>query len=78
MLPREGDLIMQCEHCKEEIPQSSFTAFTVTIDYIDPEALDDTKFNFCCVECAAIWFNARAGEILMPDLDHEHCQDVKW
>jgi hypothetical protein len=66
---------MQCDHCKEEVSRP----INVTIRDRDHDG--EVHFEnevFCCWECAAIWFNARAGEILMPDLDHEHCQDVKW
>jgi len=63
---------MNCEHCKQEILGPSMT---VTID-CDPEiGPDKARLNFCCWECAAMWFNERAGEILMPDLDSKYWRE---
>jgi hypothetical protein len=67
-LQTQGNLIMQCEHCKEGIPQLSISAITVTIDcYVKA---DSGIVNLCCWECAAMWFNATAGEILMAVRSH--------
>jgi hypothetical protein len=61
------------EHCKREIPESWSTDPTVVTIDCDPEiGPDKTHLNFCCWECAAMWFNVQAGEILMPDLDSEY------
>jgi hypothetical protein len=53
---------MQCNHCAQEMASTAPIIASVR----DPE----TEVRFCCWECAAMWFNKRAGEILMPDLDH--------
>jgi hypothetical protein len=68
---------MQCERCKQQI---SGTSITVTIDCNSDDGInflepDDNRIDFCCWECAAMWFNARASEILMPDLDTEYWQE---
>ena len=57
-----------CNHCKQEITQSPVAPIVIGIR--DPGKPDGIEFSFCWWECAAMWFNERAGEILMPDLDH--------
>ena len=58
-----------CSRCKQEIAQSPVAPIIVGVR--DPENIgpDGVEVSFCCWECAALWFNTRAGEILMPDLD---------
>jgi hypothetical protein len=70
---------MNCEHCKQEIPESvnphaSITAIVVTIDSNLETRPINVTVGFCSWECAAMWFNAQAGEILMADLDSEYWQ----
>jgi hypothetical protein len=61
----------RCSECNREITPSPAAPIIVTIH--DPESIgaDGTERSFCCWPCAAIWFNAQAGEPLMPDLDSE-------
>ena len=61
-LKQEEKVMDRCCHCKQEIARP--IAVSIRAEKIEPENL-----SFCCWECAAIWFNRRAGEILMPDLD---------
>ena len=66
---------MKCEHCKQVIVQSPSAPIIVAIrdpEFIGPNGIE---VGFCCWECAAIWFNTQAGEILMSDLDHEYRQE---
>jgi hypothetical protein len=53
-----------CSHCEQEIAQP------IVVIADDPK-MPSGRFAlfFCCWECTALWFNKRAGEILMPDLD---------
>lgn len=55
-----------CDHCKQRDAEPIFIG-------IRGLGLGGSvvEVNFCCWECAAQWFNKRAGEILMPDLDSE-------
>jgi hypothetical protein len=66
---------MNCERCKQEIPGPSIHRVTVTIGCNPEIGPNDAKINFCCWECAAIWFNAEAGEILMPDLNVDYWRE---
>jgi hypothetical protein len=71
---------MNCEHCKQHIPESvnphaSIAPIVVMIESNPEIGPNDVKLGFCCWECAAMWFNAQAGEILMSDLDHEYWQE---
>jgi hypothetical protein len=63
-----------CSHCEQEITEHPITSrdapFNVTVHNLKNIRADDGELVFCCVECAAMWFNKLAGEILMPDLDH--------
>jgi hypothetical protein len=58
-----------CSRCQQEIAQCSVASIIVSIR--DPENIGSggLEVSFCGWECAALWFNAQAGEILMPDLD---------
>jgi hypothetical protein len=60
-----------CNHCKPEITQSPVAPIVISIR--DPENIgpDGIEVSFCCWGCVAMWFNKRAGEILMPDLDSD-------
>jgi hypothetical protein len=58
-----------CNHCEQQIAQSPVAPIIASIRDLDIGS-DSTEVSFCCRQCAAIWFNAIAGEILMPDLDH--------
>jgi hypothetical protein len=75
----------RCNHCEQEITPSPVAPIVVGIrgpknvgrilEIHELFGLRDSRANalevsFCCWECAAMWFNKRAGEILMPDLDH--------
>jgi hypothetical protein len=67
---------MHCARCKQEITQiSSDGPIIVSIRSPKNDGYvrlnPSVEVNFCCWECAALWFNIRAGEILMPDLDTE-------
>lgn len=55
-----------CDHCKQEIPPSLVIEVRDHPESIEPDGIE---VRFCCWECAAMWFNKKAGEILMPDLD---------
>jgi hypothetical protein len=50
---------MNCDCCKEKI--SERYAINITIR-INPDSDDCHALNFCDWDCAATWFNARAGD----------------
>jgi hypothetical protein len=61
---------MHCDRCKQ-FAESAVVTIVVCIRDLKKIGSDDLEVGFCSWECAAMWFNARAGEILMPDLDSE-------
>ena len=60
-----------CNHCKHEITQSLVAPIVVSIRAPGETGYEGIEVHFCCWQCAAMWFNERAGEILMPDLDSD-------
>jgi len=59
-----------CDRCKQETEDPIAVIASAPEIPSGPLAL-----FFCCWECAALWFNVKAGEILMPDLDSKYYRD---
>ena len=52
---------MHCERCKERIEHSEIIVTICDLGKVNPNSI---AVSFCGWECAAMWFDTKAGEVL--------------